>query len=123
MQNLTKSSTDLQDVVYNILLWADARNLIEGSTDEKQCLKLQSEIGELSDSILKRDLDGVIDGIGDCLVVLTIIAAQNGMSLAECAKHAYAQIQHRKGVMYNGTFIKESDKRYKDALAKLGKTQ
>lgn len=99
--------------------WAIERNLIKGSDSKTQFAKLMSECGELADAILKNDLPNIIDGIGDAVVVLTIIAAQNGISLGQCMSAAYDEIKDRKGVMYNGTFIKESDARYPHALIAL----
>lgn len=101
--------------------WARDRNLIDGSTPEKQFCKGASEFGELGDAIIKGDRTEIIDGIGDTIVVLTIIAAQHGLSIAECLAFAYNEIKDRKGVMYNGTFIKESDPRYADILVELGR--
>jgi len=54
--------------------WAHDRNLIEGSDSITQYLKLVSELGELADDVNKKQ--DVRDSIGDCLVVLIIIAEQ-----------------------------------------------
>jgi hypothetical protein len=43
----------MQEIINNIRQWHHDRNLIEGSTDKDQCLKLMQELGELSDSICK----------------------------------------------------------------------
>ncbi len=105
----------------DILEWACARNLVKGSDAKSQSLKLVSEVGELCDSILKNDVAGIKDGIGDSIVVLTILAAQNGLTLRECMVAAYYEIKDRKGVMFNGTFIKSTDARFDDALKQLAK--
>ena len=91
-----------------ILRWAKDRQLLKNSTPQVQMLKLVSEIGELADNVAKgRD---VRDDIGDCLVVLTIIANQMDTDLNECFKVAYEDIKHRKGYMNElGIFIKEGD--------------
>ena len=44
------------------------------------------------------------------------IAEQSGSTLEECLQIAYDDIKHRKGIMVNGVFIKESDPVYQDAL-------
>ena len=54
--------------------WAHDKNLIEGSDSITQYLKLVSELGELADDVNKKQ--DVRDSIGDCLVVLIIIAEQ-----------------------------------------------
>lgn len=90
------------------LRWAKDRQLLQNSTPQVQMLKLVSEMGELADNVAKgRD---VRDDIGDCLVVLTIIAAQLGTDLNECFSIAYDDIKDRKGYMNeHGIFIKETD--------------
>ncbi len=90
-----------------IIKWACDRNLILGSTPKDQCLKLIQEVGELSDNLCKGR--SPVDDIGDCLVVLTIIAEQSGLTIEECLAHAYNDIKDRKGRMINGVFVKESD--------------
>src|ERR1700739_1655739 len=92
--------------------WAKDLNRIGGSDSKSQALKGASEFGELCDAILKSDQPKIIDGIGDVVVVLTILAAQNGLKIEECIAAAYDEIKDRKGVMYNGAFIKSDDARY-----------
>jgi NTP pyrophosphatase (non-canonical NTP hydrolase) len=87
--------------------WAHARNLIAGSTQQAQMLKLTEEVGELARGIAKSQLYTVKDAIGDCGVVLTILAAQHGLTLHQCLEAAYEQIKDRKGQMVNGVFVKD----------------
>lgn len=89
--------------------WAEDRNLIEGSTPEKQLLKLAEELGEVIETVTKRKMTESASEIGDMLVVLTIICAQLDISLEGCATIAYNKIKDRKGKMINGIYIKESD--------------
>ena len=87
--------------------WHHARNLIEGSTDKDQFMKLIQECGELSDNICKgKDL---ADDIGDIMVVLINIAVRNGLSMEHCLDVAYHDIKDRKGTMIDGVFVKETD--------------
>lgn len=93
----------------DIRQWATDRNLIEGSDSFRQITKLMEEMGEIAQGVAKgRELD-VADGIGDVVVVLTILAAQNNLSIEGCIEHAWQQIKDRKGRMVNGVFIKEGD--------------
>ena len=96
-----------EQIFNNIINWANDRNLIIGSNPKDQCLKLIQEVGELSDSLCKGK--SPIDDIGDCMVVLTIIAEQSGLAIEECLLHAYNDIKDRKGKMIDGVFVKESD--------------
>lgn len=47
---------------------------------------------------------------------LELIANYFNYTLEECVQIAYNDIKDRKGVVYNGVFIKESDPAYQDAL-------
>ena len=87
--------------------WHKDRNLIEGSTDKDQYLKLIQEAGELSDSLCKGK--DIRDDVGDMLVVLTNILTRNKLTLSECLAVAYDDIKDRKGKMVDGVFVKEGD--------------
>lgn len=88
--------------------WAAERQIIAHSTPQAQALKLMSEVGELADAIAKDDELGVIDAIGDCTVVLTILAKQIGLSLHVCYGAAWHQIKDRRGRMSaGGVFVRE----------------
>ena len=52
---------------------------------------------------------GAKDGIGDAIVVLTILAAQLGIHVEDCIEAAWQEIKDRKGVMRDGVFVKEGD--------------
>lgn len=97
----------MKELIHKVRRWHYDRNLINGSTDKDQFLKLVQECGELSDNICKgRD---VRDDIGDILVVLINIAERNAVDLSECLEVAWEDIKDRKGRMVDGVFIKESD--------------
>jgi NTP pyrophosphatase (non-canonical NTP hydrolase) len=98
-----------QSMFNKIRMWANDRNLINGSTPERQILKLVEEMGELGGALARNNQDGVVDGIGDMIVVLTIIAAQRGVAIEDCIESAYNEIKDRKGMMVDGVFIKELD--------------
>lgn len=105
------------ELMQNVLKWARERNLVEGGSQKSQMLKCVSEVGELADSVNKQK--DVRDDIGDVLVTLIILAAQNDTTLYECLLHAYKDIKDRKGILLDGVFIKESDESYEGALAVL----
>lgn len=93
-----------------IVEWAEDRNLILGSNSQAQFMKLTEELGEVAECLGKQlPLEELQKEIGDMLVVLTIIAAQNNLSIEECAYSAYQKIKDRKGRMVDGVFIKEGD--------------
>ncbi|UOO87849.1 MazG-like family protein [Vitreoscilla massiliensis] len=92
-----------------VTAWAQARNLIAGSDSFRQLAKLAEEMGELAGGIAKQKPEVISDSIGDCMVVLIIIAAQNGLNVTDCLQAAYNEIKDRKGRMIDGVFVKEAD--------------
>lgn len=178
----------LNDLTTNGLIkmvegWAEVRNIIRGSFAKDQYLKLVAEFGETALAIAEEKQDKIVDGIGDCLVVIIIVAAQLDISVEECIymsvlddrlyekenkflrlssnlgeladaiskkdrrqqelfignmvvilanlahehdtnivvclQAAYDDIKDRKGVMYNGVFVKGNDPRYEEIMAEL----
>ena len=87
--------------------WADERGLYEKGDIKTQTLKLMEEAGEICKATLREDHDEVIDGIGDCVVVLTNLAYLNGVTIEDCIQAAYDVISKRTGKMVNGTFKKD----------------
>ena len=95
----------MNKLIEQVKQWHYDRNLIEGSTDKAQMGKLYEEVKELNESVYYNK--SPIDDIGDIMVVLINIAERNGLTLEQCLGHAYNDIQHRKGVMRDGVFVKE----------------
>jgi NTP pyrophosphatase (non-canonical NTP hydrolase) len=88
--------------------WAIDRNIIGGTTPKDQFGKLEEEVEELRDAIYSDNIREIVDAIGDCAVVLTIIAAQYGLTLEQCQEAAWEEIKDRKGRIINGAFVKEA---------------
>ena len=97
----------LETYIRKVTGWHRERNLIEGSTDKDQVLKLSQELGELSDSVCKgKDIS---DDIGDMLVVMINIVERNNLTLTHCLQKAWVDIKDRRGKMIDGIFVKEED--------------
>ena len=47
------------------------------------------------------------------------VAKHYDLTLQECVEHSYNEIKDRKGVMYNGQFVKSTDSQYESILEKL----
>ncbi|WJZ69831.1 MazG-like pyrophosphatase [Pseudomonas phage 4P] len=170
---------ELHDLVVK---WGSDRNLIKGSSAKDQFLKLVEEFAEVYEAYAQDNIPEMKDGIGDVMVVATIMAAQLGENLFDhlsaftesgevhptygddlprlgdlagalargnhgfaikslvlavmtlfdvtgeydttmlaCYQAAYDTIKDRKGVMYDGVFIKESDERYASIMAELNR--
>ena len=87
--------------------WAEERGLYLHGDTKTQTLKLIEEAGEICRAVLKDNQDDIIDGIGDCVVVLTNLAELHGVKIEQCIDMAYDEIKNRTGKMSNGTFKKD----------------
>ena len=93
----------------DVVRWGEARGIIQNSDSKTQLLKAFSEMGELADAITKRDRDAIIDGLGDILVCLTMVAAIEDVDLKQCFASAYDEIKDRKGYLNaTGVFVKDA---------------
>ena len=97
-----------QDQFELIREWAKSRGIYDEGDPKTQLIKLYEESGELSQAILKDDKEGIIDAIGDSVVVLTNLAHLVGTNIEDCIGAAYNEISNRTGRMINGTFIKDA---------------
>ena len=97
-------NSDISSLIEKTRQWHIDRNLINGSTDSHQFIKLMEETGELAANIARGK--AIIDDVGDILVVLINICERRGITLGECLEHAYNDIKDRQGTMINGVFVK-----------------
>ena len=88
--------------------WAQERGIYDKGNSHTQYVKLMEEAGELAQGLLKKDAYEIKDAIGDMVVVLTNLAALEGMQIENCIDSAYSEIKSRKGKMTNGTFVKQT---------------
>jgi len=87
--------------------WAQERGIYDSGDSKTQYIKLMEEAGELAKALLEKNAYEVKDAIGDIVVVLTNLAALEGMQIENCIDAAYEEIKSRRGKMTNGTFVKE----------------
>ena len=97
----------VNNVFEDIRGWARDRGIYDSGDVKTQLIKLYEETGELAQAVLKKDSDGIIDAIGDSVVVLTNLAELAGYSIEHCINAAYGEIRERTGSMVNGTFVKD----------------
>jgi len=95
----------LEDLIVG---WADERGILEQGTIEGQLKKLQEEMEELKEAYEKDDRTEYADAIGDCTVVLIILAEMYGLRYRDCLSAAYGEIATRKGRMVDGQFVKDA---------------
>jgi NTP pyrophosphatase (non-canonical NTP hydrolase) len=97
------------NIEIKIIQWAEARKIIPNSTPDTQLLKAMSELGELADATIKKDREGIVDGVGDVMVCLVNYCALQDIDLVSCMESAYNEIKDRKGTLLpSGVFVKES---------------
>jgi NTP pyrophosphatase (non-canonical NTP hydrolase) len=108
MKQAEKVKDETTNVYDLIREWADERGIYKNGDSKTQFIKLQEETGELARAILKKDRTELIDAIGDAVVVLTNLAALEGLKIEDCITSAYDVIKSRQGSMVNGTFVKEN---------------
>lgn len=121
MQLKMFNSYSLDELSCLVSKWHMDRGITENGTVQMQFIKLTEEVGELAAAIARNKIDDAKDAIGDCLVLLNIIAELQGTSLKECWNLAYEEIKDRKGyLLSNGNFIKSTDPTY-DEMVKQDK--
>ena len=106
--SLSKQQEEKPNVYDLIREWADERGIYKNGDLKTQYVKLMEESGELAKAILKNDREEFVDAIGDMIVVLTNLAALEGLKVEDCVVSAYNVIKDRKGKMENGTFMKST---------------
>ena len=117
-----------------ITQWHKDRNLIDGSTNNAQFVKLLEEVIELYATLnpslvddelwegfnnvvsdlyfagrIKQAPEGkdIKDDVGDINVVLMNMIEREGFTMQQCLETAWHDIKDRKGVLKNGVFVKE----------------
>jgi len=102
-------ANELNQQFTKIATWADARNLIKGGSTQAQLVKTMEELGELAGAVARGNKAGIVDGLGDVVVTLVILARQHNLRLEDCIESAWMEIKDRRGRLIDGIFIKEGD--------------
>lgn len=87
-------------------------------------LLLSRVYGRIGDAILKRDIYLLKEQLSLATLLLGAMAIEYAdRDLEACVQVAYDEIKDRRGLMYNGTFIKSTDDRYSAICEELGLPQ
>ena len=105
----------LKGIDQNLKLEFDEKT-IENSA-AKVILELDVLVGEILDHIIKENYTQAYKKLNNVIQYLHLLAILFNTTLVNCVEHSYNQIKDRKGItLENGTFIKESDPRYKEII-------
>lgn len=89
--------------------WGESKDIIKYENRFIQLAKLLEEAGELANAIIKGKEEDAIDALGDCRIVLNLLAEQLGYDIDYCEQKAFDVIKNRTGKTINGSFIKSED--------------
>ena len=99
------------ELVGKINQWGIDRGLTldNGADPSAQVFKLLEEAQEVGDALEAHNVPEIIDGIGDCLVVLIQLSRLTCVPLDTALEYAWKEIKNRGGQMKYGIFVKEQD--------------
>jgi len=97
----------MKELIQQVQQWANERGLNKPDQAKTQFLKVLSEYGETCDAIIKREKNGdadIIDGFGDIIVTLIVLANMRSLQL----ESVYYNALNIKGAneMYFGAFTR-----------------
>jgi NTP pyrophosphatase (non-canonical NTP hydrolase) len=95
------------NVFVDIRNWAENKGILTHGTPEGQVEKLEEELEEVKQAIVNKDMDNLMEEIGDCVIVLTNLAALQGITIEKCIELSYKKISERSGKMVGGKFVKD----------------
>ena len=101
---------DTNQLFFLVRQWGDDKGITGANgvaTPSAQFQKLLEEVGELGKALMDNDTAETVDAIGDCMVVLTLLADMKGLKIEHCLDSAYEVIRRRTGRMENGVFVKD----------------
>lgn len=74
--------------------------------DDNQVVVYTEATADQLRSLIENETD-LNDSLGAVVLALTLLAEHHGWTLNDCLAKSYSDIKDRKGVMYNGAFVKE----------------
>lgn len=77
----------------------------------------------LGEALVDYAASGCTVSLYQAICLLNAIAEYCDLTLEQCVSHAYEQIKNRTGIMYNGTYIKNTDPQYAKAVAAVEAAQ
>jgi NTP pyrophosphatase (non-canonical NTP hydrolase) len=96
----------MEELIEKVEAWAIDKGIDKSDNWSKQYVKVVEELGELGSAMLKNKEAEEVDGFGDVLVTLIILALQRDVDLERALRVAYNEISGRTGQTVGGVFIK-----------------
>lgn len=85
--------------------WGAVRG-IDGASFQRQYQRVLQEVVEIHAAYNDQDMDEVSDAIGDTIVTLINLAKTVGMKAENCLDSAFSVIEFRKGLNFDGDFVR-----------------
>ena len=85
--------------------WGAVRG-IDGASFQRQYQRVLQEVVEIHDAYNDEDMAEVSDAIGDTIVTLINLAKTVGMRAENCLDSAFSVIEFRKGLNFDGDFVR-----------------
>ena len=85
--------------------WGAVRG-IDGASFQRQYQRVLQEVVEIHDAYNNEDMAEVSDAIGDTIVTLINLAKTVGMRAENCLDSAFSVIEFRKGLNFDGDFVR-----------------
>lgn len=101
-------TNDLNTLEKQTLVWFDEKGL---SDPVMQFAKLNEEVGEMAHELTRGRYDSpeIMDSVGDVMITLIGMCHHLNLPLGECWASALNEIQHRKGKVIDGSFVKDPE--------------
>lgn len=103
---MSKTLKDFEPLIHE---WAEKRGIYAAGNKLAQFAKLVEEFGELQDARNKGDHTKIVDGIGDCIVVLINLTKMCGCSMSKY-EHLLPVIQQFEQVVAERRFAADLGK-------------
>ena len=98
----------MNKTVENIQEWFKGKGL-DKEDSKAQYGKLLEEVEELGEALAESDLNHITEELADVVIVTIGIALQQNIDFKQALEKGFNKIDKRKGIVKNGTFIKEED--------------
>jgi len=100
-------TNNMKETIDKVIQWAADKDLLKKENSLAQMAKVTEEVGEIARAVLHKNESKLLDGLGDAMITLILLAEMNGLCIEDCLEAAWLEIADRKGKTVDGTFIKE----------------